>query len=68
MQTASLPSITSHLDLIKTSKQSWLEPGERFLLVSLRDEAIRKLQEVSKSLPETARSRQSRLLSESLNR
>ena len=31
-------STTSHLGLIKTSKQSWLEaPVERFLLLSLSD-------------------------------
>lgn len=54
MQTTSSSSITSHLDLIKTSKQSSLETVERFLLLSLSEGAIRKLLEVSTSLSETS--------------
>lgn len=38
MQNTPFSSITSHLGLIKTSKQSWLEVSvERFLLLSLSD-------------------------------
>ena len=38
MQNTPSSSITSHLGLIKTSKQSWLEASvERFLLLSLSD-------------------------------
>lgn len=38
MQTTPFSTITFHLGLIKTSKQSWLETSvERFLLLSLSD-------------------------------
>ena len=38
MQNTPFSSMTSHLGLIKTSKQSWLEASvERFLLLSLSD-------------------------------